>query len=304
MDKELFKELAGLPASIKTALSLSALGIIGMLALLGYLIAQDRADLLEKSSFTMLVGLAFTGIIAISAVSLWLERKRGIEKEREKSEDNSLKNIFENILSNDEDCYFIYSKTPVGKYIDQYGEEIEYPFLDKEKHVTTLMDVRGIAYIHSLLYLGGKIEKLEQINCEEFRDDYYSSNLISIGSKNSNTITPKILTGYDAAFLFDEEAMKIICKKTGDSWPDKKETLEKKDYGLLIKLKNIAYKKTYFVIAGIGPTGTLACCYYLYLNFRKISDTFSDTPFSYVLEIDRDLGFTKYKVVKSLPEVS
>jgi len=85
-DTELLTEMTRIPASIKTALSLSALAIMAMIFLLYNIVASNRIQFMKEPSFVILNALVFVGIFFLCAFSIWSERKKE-QKIQQKKQD-------------------------------------------------------------------------------------------------------------------------------------------------------------------------------------------------------------------------
>jgi hypothetical protein len=199
----------------------------------------------------------------------------------------------------------------VETFVDRQRERIPFPFTAPEKLVTTIRDAAGIARIHSLLQLGGKTENLRVLADNDLREEDWESNMILIGSPNSNTATGHVLRAYDSPIRFSADVTAIEERASGaatggrtarrqrgaerapgnQSWragpgPNGVEV----DYAMVVKLKVQRSKSqsVYLIIAGIGPTGTLGGCHYLEQNLINLERRFGSDPFALLVSVVRD----------------
>ena len=215
------------------------------------------------------------------------EEVEGIRDERA-----TIEGLLEGIVNNDEDTYFIYSSTLVKEVYD-HGDppkKIDQPFYSptKKPEVTTILDTRGIAEIYALLLLARKTERLYPGTAESFDPTNWNSNLILIGSGNSNPKTDEALDEAKCPFVFssDEEAI----ERRGEGTPGEPSRFEHTldvDHAILAKLKRRTPKGTrvYLVAAGIGAYGTVAACSFLHENIADLFDRFEDAPFALILQV-------------------
>ena len=143
--------------------------------------------------------------------------------------------------------------------------------------------------------MGKKESDYQQTTSRSLQNGDWSSNLILLGSPNSNTITEQALAGDSAPFAFKGPYSEtIVNKKTNATWKSSKSY----DYAMISRITRKG--KTTLVLAGIGPIGTAAACYYLSAYYRAISQLISNTgSFGIILEVSRQKDFTQCRVVHS-----
>jgi hypothetical protein len=214
------------------------------------------------------------------------------EVENLQDERSAIGGLLEGIVSNEEDTYFIYSSTIVEKVFDHSDPPnvIDQPFYSpaKRPEVTTILDTRGIAEIYSLLHLSRKVDRLYVDTAESFDPTNWNSNLILVGSGNSNPKTDKALEIGKCPFLFSSD--ESVIEKRGDGKADEPSRFEhtpEVDHAILAKLKRRTPRGTrvYLVAAGIGAYGTVAACLFLHDNVRDLYDRFNEAPFVLILQV-------------------
>lgn len=278
---------------------------------LAFMICTGAAIYLKENP--QLVGALIFGTIVLAGFAIYLVENhtgvRTISSEEQRSvsrfrdEQTPIKGVFEGLVDNDSVTYFVYSNTPVKGFYDHDWQPIDYPFqvTERERRVTTIPDVRGIAKIHTLLHLGGKTDRLEFITAQEFTPQQWEDNLILIGSRNANPKTEDALHNFNSPFRFSEDMKSILeLDSTEGPWPKPDE--ENMDYGIVVKLKiaaNDGKERVYLILAGVGAIGTLACCHYLQKNIVNIHKKFRTAPFASLLSVNRGLGYTSVQEVKS-----
>lgn len=206
----------------------------------------------------------------------------------------AMSDVLGEMIDNSKKTYFVYSATPVKHFYDHAGKLIKYPYLNQELEVTSIRDAQAISMIHSILYFGGKNDRLFIVTSNGFQDEFWGANLILIGSGNSNTKTQVALTddGLRSPFFFSPDMMSIREKNGTRVWPSNPAQLEDWDYAILAKLEPPgAGNRIYLIAAGIGPTGTLAACNYLETSLGQLHSRFGAAPFAVVLKMRRSLGF-------------
>jgi hypothetical protein len=205
-----------------------------------------------------------------------------------------MSDVLGEMMVNSKATYFVYSATPVKHFYDYAGKLIKYPFLQQELEVTTINDAQAISKIHSMLYFGGKNDRLSIVTSNSFRDEFWGGNVILIGSGNSNTKTQVALTdeGLRSPYCFSPDMMSIREKNGSRVWPTNPTQLEEWDYAILAKLEPPGTgNRIYLIAAGIGPTATLAACNYLEASLGQLHSRFGTSPFALVLKLRRSLGF-------------
>jgi hypothetical protein len=210
--------------------------------------------------------------------------------------DTPIRGVFEDLVGAD-DVYLVYSSTQQKEFVDQLQVTVR-PDEDPayggpaEKRATTIPDAIGAGRIQNLLYLGGKRERLHTITSwpDDFRPDYWEKSLVLIGSGKSNCVTADLFRRFPSPYRFSEDFDAIVDAADGTRWPARSEDLATMDYGLLVKLKVVDGDTTrvYLVIAGVGPYGTLAGCRFLDRQITKVHDEYGDSPFAYVLSVERN----------------
>jgi hypothetical protein len=212
----------------------------------------------------------------------------GLQDER-----SAIEGLLEGIVSNDEDTNFIYSSTIVDKVYDhsEPPREIHQPFYSpgNRPEVTTILDTLGIAEIYSLLHVSRKVDRLYVDTAESFQPTNWNSNLILIGSGNSNPKTDEALELAKCPFVFssDESAIEKRVEGTPGE-PSRFEHTPEVDHAILAKLKRRTPKGTrvYLVVAGIGAYGTVAACSFLHEKVSDLYDRFKDSPFALILQVN------------------
>lgn len=210
--------------------------------------------------------------------------------------------VLSGIIDNTQDLRFVYSSTRVEHYIAQDGRMVDYNFSDAELRVTAIPDARGIAYVHGILSLSGKVDRMQITTSTDFAASYWDDNLILIGSPNANAQTALALRAFGCPYEFNENVTAIREVAAGDrSWPENEAELDEKDFAIFANLKRRVgdAERSCLVLAGIGGTATLAACYYFQRNIISLCDRFGSAPFAGVLQLDRKMGHTS--VSESLP---
>lgn len=216
----------------------------------------------------------------------------------------AIRAVFEGLIYGQTPRCIVYSNTPVRQFYDHQGKKIELPFKEEERQVTTIPDAQGIARIHTLLHLEGKMELLRVLTAQDFTSQDWGSNLILIGSPNSNPKTEDALQSFGSPFRFSSDMKRIVAiNSTEGPWPKAEQEIGELDYGIIVKFKltmGSEGPRVYFVLAGIGPTGTLACCHFLYKDIESIHKKFTDSPFAYLVSVNRRVGYISVKEEKSV----
>ncbi len=280
------------------------------LALLIFTMGKDIRE--NQWLAALMIGGAF-GLTAFSIYLVEITKRTSLylssQEERHSLSDlrgqrNAIRVVFEGLVDDQNPRCIVYSNTPVKQFFDHEGNEIEFPFKEEEKRVTTIPDTQGIARIHTLLHLGGKTELPRVLTAQDFTPQDWGSNLILIGSPNSNPKTADALQNFGSPFRFSNDMKSVVAlDSTEGSWPNSLQETGELDYGIIVKLKLSMERETqrvYFVLAGIGPIGTLACCHFLYRNIELIHEKFTDSPFAYVVSVNRNFGYTSVKEEKSM----
>ena len=200
-------------------------------------------------------------------------------------------------LISDNDVYVVYSSTEQREFVNHLGETVR-PENDltygsgAEKRATTIPDAVGAGRIHSLLYLGGKRQRVRSITAwpTDFRAEFWETNLVLIGSGKSNRATTRALADFNSPYRFTDDLNAIIDPSSGTTWPVDPDELQTKDYGILVKLKveRSSGASVYLIAAGVGPYGTLAGCVFLERQIQRIYQDYERGPFAYVLSVSRD----------------
>ena len=206
--------------------------------------------------------------------------------------------VLEGLADPERETYFVYSSSRVHEFLDHEGNVNPFEFREDEKVVTTIRDAWGIAMVHGLLYLGGKTpESLRIITAKEFDDSCWDDDLILIGSGFANPKSEAALRMLESPLRFSEDRKQIVGdpERAGDPetrWPQPGED-GRSDYGLITKLKSKRNDKerVYIVLAGLGPTGTLAACYYFSQHIVDLYGRFGSSPFGLVVRVDKDVGY-------------
>jgi len=210
--------------------------------------------------------------------------------------DAPIRGVFEDLVEPD-DVYLVYSSTEVKEHLDQLQQTVR-PDDDaayggpSEKRVTTIPDAIGTGRIQNLLYLGGKRDRLHAITSwpDDFRPDYWDKSLVLIGSGKSNCVTADLFRRFQSPYRFSDDFDAIVDAADGTRWPASSQDLTTMDYGLLVKMKVVEGDMTrvYLAIAGVGPYGTLAGCRFLDRQIRRVHEEYGNSPFAYVLSVERN----------------
>ena len=273
------------------------------------------ADLLIISAVATTQDLAQVIVVAISVVvltlyAIWVievRAKRSVTTESTaqterleavRDRDTPIRCVLDCLVRAEDDVYVVYSSTEVKEFVNQLDQSVrpeEDPAFGgtQGKRVTTIPDARGAARIHKLLYLGGKREKVRSVTSwpDEFQSDWWDASMVLIGSGRSNRITTAALDDFESPYRFSDDFEAIVdLTSPGGRWPASKEDLRTKDYGILVKFKvqRPSGTSVYFVIAGVGPYGTLAGCVFLDEQIERIYRDFDTSPFAYILSVRRD----------------
>lgn len=277
-------------------------GVAFVICTLGLIYLNDDLPIVLLLLGTLvLAGFAIRSVETRTAISVSSPEEHRIVSTM-RNERDAIKGVFEGLVSNDSLTYFVYSNTPVKEFFDHKGQKIDYPFADHEKRVTTIQDARGISKVNALLHLGGKIERLKVITAQDFTDGNWENNLILIGSRNSNPKTEEALRNFNSPFRFSDDMQRIVESDSNEgAWPTSED--QEQDYGIVVKLKvavDNREHRVYFVIAGVGPIGTLACCHYLQYSIVALHNKFKTSPFACLLSVNREVGYTSVRKEKSM----
>jgi hypothetical protein len=262
----------------------------------------------QNTPLTIVAVLGALGLAAFTIASV--ERRKGqlveevgeksvltdspeerVQVERLQNERAAIQGLLEGLVSNDEDTYFIYSSTVVDKVYDHSKppKEIDLPYYEDVREVTTLLDTRGIAKLYALLYTAGKTDRLHEGTAETFDPTNWASNLILVGSGLSNPVTEQTLGLFDVPFRFstDLRAIERRDKESGKE-PSRFEHTHAVDHAILAKLKRRTAQGTrvYLVAAGIGAWGTVAACSFLASEATDLYRRFADSPFACIIQVD------------------
>jgi hypothetical protein len=265
------------------------------------LLAVGASLLREKEAFIRLAMIAGAVLVTIVGMIL-VERRRSRsittasvqQKERlagVPAEELAIRGLFDGLVANDRETYFVYSSTIANELHDHQGRPIQ---LNKdESHVTTIFDVRAISKIHSLLDLAGKKKLLNIRTAANFPDDAWGCNLILIGSRNANPVTEEAFEELKPPFRFSPDMKSIVGGKTV-KWPADDDEAAEFDFGIVAKLTKKVGDDTCvrLIAAGIGAIGTLGASHYLQTNVVALHERFGDAPFVCVVRVDKSKGFT------------
>lgn len=127
---------------------------------------------------------------------------------------------------------------------------------------------------------------------DQWNPDAGATNLIYLGSPISNARTAAALHG--TGYHFDDEVNTIIKEP-----PDREEWKADSNYDYCIVAKRVApgTRQCHIVVAGLGPLGAHAGCYYLGSQYKMLSARYSDGAFANILRVGREAGYTDYDVV-------
>lgn len=284
---------------------LMAFGLVFVMTTSGALLAGKNG---------WVAALLIAGGFALGGVTIWIvETRRVSVGSREQAErisglkdrEAAIHGVLEGLVDSSREAYFVYSSSLVSEFLTHEGKVNPYPFRDDEKVVTTIRDAWGIAMVHGLLHLGGMTsEGIEIVTAREFTDKCWDTDLILIGSGFANPKTEAALKSFKSPLRFSDDRAQIVGDASGAGepqlqWP-KPGADPGTDYGLVVKLKVVRHgsEKIYLVLAGLGPTGTLAACYYLTENIVGLHDRFKSSPFGLVVRVDKDLGYTSTEEVE------
>jgi hypothetical protein len=283
-----------------------------------YLLVFGLALLLSVGAFASRLSatqaaLASTGAFVLAGFSISLVERRKrlsvpvttVEQRVRLSplpdEEAAIQGVLETLVDNTSDTYFVYSSTDVEYFVDYDGKRIEYPFAKEELRVTAIPDAHGIGKIHTMLNLAGKRQGLHVITSPIFQPDYWESDLILIGSQNSNVQTGLALKQMGSPFRFNDDVSAIVEADGDGMWPPSPDDLEERDFALVAKIKRKAGGRdcVCLVLAGIGATGTLAACHYLQRSVIDLHGRFGSSPFACVLSLSKAEGYTRAKEEKA-----
>ena len=292
---------SGLKEVIKRLTEQAYLFVIGLVILV-------VASLYIPAQNTTLTVVAMIGAVGLATVAIFSveRRKREVSeravvtaspKDREevealREERSAVEGLLEGIVANDQDTFFIYSSTIVDKAYDHSNppKEIDQPYYRDKKEVTTILDARGIASIYSLLHVAGKTSpSLHEGTAETFDPTDWNSNLILIGSGNSNPKTDEALEFAKCPFVFSSDENLIERLDKGDAnEPSRFEHTPNVDHAILAKLKRRTDEGTrvHLVLAGIGAYGTVGACSYLYQKAFDLYRRFKGDPFALIIQVD------------------
>jgi hypothetical protein len=241
------------------------------------------------NQFEALVRVHLTQVILESAAAV-APRRRAIQ------------GLFETAVDNSRDLRFVYSCTRVPHFINFDGEEIPYPFTERERRVTAIPDAQGIGILHHLLEMAGKRERIDVITALDFKDSYWDDDLILIGSENANPCTKEAFERHNVPFRFTPNVDGIIDQRNGREplWPKPDDDLQVCDYAIVAKLQTSLPSglATHLIAAGIGAIGTLAACYYLQKNATDLFRHFGSKPFALVLGVPHKDDFKAVEQVR------
>lgn len=218
-------------------------------------------------------------------------------------ERKAIREVLGGAVENERTTYFVYSELLANGLTTLDKKPINYPYSPDDYRVTTLFDARGIAEIHAMLNIAGKHERLHQITAMNFTDDHWNHNLILLGSRYANPTSDYALNSFNSPYRFAADLLSIErADDSSISWPSDRQELHDRDFGLLIKLKRVPTgggSTVYFVIAGVGPLGTQATCYFFRKQILPLQAKFHDGPFACVLSVRRQLGYTSVAEIES-----
>jgi hypothetical protein len=203
-----------------------------------------------------------------------------------------LRQVLAGIGSEREKLTIIYSSTPVRKFrkVDN-SSYIDYPFLPSERNVMTFYDAIGIAHLYLMLFQAGKKLNIQEKTSSSIIDNDFNTNIICIGSPNSNIITGHILRDFHSPFFFQGSNSEIIRSREDPSFTWKASAAY--DYGIIVKMTDIKANITILIMAGIGPIGTAGCCHFLTHRYQQVASRVGSHDFGIVLKLSRKIGFTK-----------
>ena len=191
-----------IPAQNATLTVVAMIGALGLATFAIFSVERRKTQIVEEVSER-------------SVVTASPKDREEVEALRE--ERSAIEGLLEGIVSNNEDTYFIYSSTVVDKAFDHSNppKEIDQPYYKDKKEVTTILDTRGIASVYSLLHVAGKTRGLHVGTAETFDPTNWNSNLILIGSGNSNPRTDEALEMAKCPFVFSSNENVIERRNKG-----------------------------------------------------------------------------------------
>jgi hypothetical protein len=275
---------------------------------LGFILLTFGAILVGKNAW--LAGALVVGMLVLGALAIWVVESRmslvrvdspeqAVRMTGLKDRETAIHGVLEGLVEGDGESYFVYSSSRVNEFLDHDGKVNPYEFRDDEKVVTTIRDAWGIAMIHGLLHLGGKAaENIEIITAKEFTEKCWDADLILIGSGFANPKTEAALDSFNSPLRFSADRAHIVREPARPGEPELQWPAPGadggSDYGLIVKLKVIRHgvERVVLVLAGLGPTGTLAACYYLTDNVIPLYEEFQSSPFGLVVRVNKDLGYS------------
>ncbi len=219
------------------------------------------------------------------------------------NEGEAIREVLGGAVENERPTHFVYPVVLADSFSTLDNKRIEYLYSPDDFRVTTFFDARGIAEIHAMLHIGGKHERLNQITAKDFTDDHWNDNLILLGSGYANPKSDDALNLFNSPYRFADDLLSIV--RAGNlpaSWPSDPQELLDRDFGLLLKLKRVrtdGRSTVYFVLAGVGPLGTQATCYFFRKKISDLQDKFHGEPFACVLSVTRRLGYMSVEEIES-----
>jgi hypothetical protein len=120
-----------------------------------------------------------------------------------------------------------------------------------------------------------------------------NSNIICIGGPTTNKATRELFERkLDFPYEFERERqVRFIMSRIDES--KKWYSTAQVDYGLIIRVKNpFSAGKWIFILAGLGPKGTVGAGYYLSEKIKDIAKDFDkDDQFGIVLKAEKELDY-------------
>jgi hypothetical protein len=139
-------------------------------------------------------------------------------------------------------------------------------------------DARAMMYVYNLLLKSGKTANALGIKSDvEATGEERAGDLVCIGA-GSNSVTKDLLTTRNPSLSFEQLTIRtegqdirvfgssVVDRETRESWV----TNRIHDYGLITRLRGSGADA--LILAGLGPSGTVASGYFLSVHWKKIYD--------------------------------
>jgi len=139
-------------------------------------------------------------------------------------------------------------------------------------------DAKAMMYVYNLLLKAGKTTNVLGIKSDvEVTGEERAGDLVCIGA-GSNSVTKDLLTTRNPSVGFEHLTIRrggqeirvfgssIVDRETNERWA----TNQIHDYGLITRLKGSGADA--LILAGLGPSGTVASGYFLSVHWKRIYD--------------------------------